>query len=305
MNATCDGGRMGAHMRGLLALLLLVGPLGALAASRFHERNHTGLLFLYTFGEGQVPTSPPSEVHDVSGRHLMGNLTASTTGTILWSAARQGVSVPSINGGTRAVSQKTSVNLIPRLTSEFSFEFFLSNPNSPLSQNILIAGFGDWPPGAPFARCDVTNTVSEGGWRMFTSLGGGIEVEAVLLMDGTPTCVLNSFALPTNTLRHVVIRVGNGRFSMVSHDSSATIVEGIEFSPALWARHAAPLTIASPHPGLGWTGTMYMMAMYDRFLSSAEIAANRNFGPPNSVPYGAGAVEADEDVPTPLVTAVA
>lgn len=30
---------------------------------------------------------------------------------------------------------------------------------------------------------------------------------------------------------------------------------------------------------------MYMVAMYDRYISDAEIAANRIFGPPNSFPY--------------------
>jgi hypothetical protein len=293
----------GGHMSRVLLLLGLLAPLGALAVSRFHERNHTGLLFLYAFDEGQVPTSPPTQVRDVSGRNLMGNLTTSTTGAVSWSADRQGVSVPSIGGGARATSQLTSSSLFPLLSTEFSIELFLSNPENPLSQNLLIAGFGDWPPGAPFAPCDATNTVSEGGWRVSSDHVGVIDVDVVLLSGGVPRCVSASLAISRDELRHFVVRVRSGVLSVVSHGGFATIAgPNPMFSPSLWARHPAPLTIASPHATTGWTGTVYMVAMYDRYLSDEEIAANRVLGPPNSVPYGAGAVEVDEDVSVALVS---
>lgn len=72
------------------------------------------------------------------------------------------------------------------------------------------------------------------------------------------------------------------------------------FSPSLWARHAAPLTIANPHATTGWTGTMYMVAMYDRYLSDAEIAANQDFGPPNSLPTTLPSLSIPEDSTTTL-----
>ena len=173
-----------------------------------------------------------------------------------------------------------------RLSSEFTLEFFLSNPNNPLSQNLLISGFGDWPPGAPYAQCDAMNTVSEGGWRLSSRLGSVLEFEAIMVDSGVPTCLSSTIAIPTNTLRHLVIRARTGELSVVSHGSFTGVAGSPTFSPSLWARHSAPLTIANPHVTTGWTGTLYMVAMYDRYLSDTEIAANRIFGPPNSFSYG-------------------
>jgi hypothetical protein len=288
-------------MRGLL-LVLLVAPLGALAASRFHERNHTGLLFLYDFTEGQVPTSPPTQARDFSGRFLMGNLTTSTTGAVSWNATRQGMTVPSIGGGVRAVSQMTSAGILQFLSTEFTIEFFIARPIFPLSQSWLIAGFGDWPPGEPFAECDAGNVVSEGGWRLNQRQGHAIEFEAVFAYNGVPICVSNTIGLQENSLEHLIVRARDGTTSMVSKEGSSTItLDGQVFSPALWSRHAAPLVIASPHVSNAWTGTLYMIAMYDRYLSNAEIAANRVFGPPNSVPHAATAALAlNEDLSTTL-----
>lgn len=49
---------------------------------------------------------------------------------------------------------------------------------------------------------------------------------------------------------------------------------------------------------------MYMVAMYDRYLSTTEIADNRVFGPPNSVPYGnVTALTVEEDARTTLFPA--
>jgi hypothetical protein len=275
---------------------------GGLAASRFHERNHTGLLFLYDFTEGQVPTSPPSEVRDVSGRYLMGNLTASTTGAVAWSASRQGMSIPNIGGGARATSQLTTAALLPLLTDEFSIEFFLSSPVNPLSQNLLIAGFGDWGAGTPFPVCDATNTATEGGWRMSADQGSLIDVDVVMSVGGTPTCVSVSIGISTNTLVHIVVRARAGELSIFSHGSDTIVsTPNPTLSPTLWTRRYTPLVLSSPHVTNGWTGSLYMLAMYDRFLADDEIEENRSLGPPNSVPWAsATALAASEDTPALL-----
>jgi hypothetical protein len=122
-------------------------------------------------------------------------------------------------------------------------------------------------------------------------------------MNGEPTCVSNTFAVTSDTLRHLVIRGQAGILSVSTHGGTSNIF-GVNFAPTLWARHPAPLVIASPHATMGWLGTMYMVAMYDRYLSNAEIAANLALGPPNSFPYGGGTLEVDEDVSAALVDAV-
>jgi hypothetical protein len=288
----------------LVALCGLVS--GAAAASRFHERNHSGLLFLYTFDEGQVPTSPPSEVRDVSGRYLMGNLTASTTGAVSWSATRQGMTIPSIGGGVRATSVQSSAAVLPLLTNEFSLEFFLRSPDNPVISNLLIAGFGDWVPGAPFEPCNSNEASSDGGWRLFQRFGDLLTFAGVFSSNGVPTCFAGSISLAVDTVHHLVVRARPGVMALVSDDSFTTIsADDPTFDPEIWGRNTAPLTLALPHVATGWTGSLYMVAMYDRYLSDDEIAANRVLGPPNSVPYGAGAVEVDEDVSVPLVVASA
>lgn len=270
----------------LLALLSLFDPQKALAGSRFHERNHTGLLFLYGFDEGQrSPTSLPTLARDYSGKFLMGNLTTSTSGSITWNTTRQGFRVPSISGSTRAVSQLTSSAVLPQLTTEFSIEFFISSPVNPVSQSLLIAGFGDWPPGSPFADCDASNTLTEGGWRLYSTLGNGIRFSTVVSYNGDPLCTMG-LALPitVNSLTHIVARGRNGWIDLRERTTTSYFnPSGTSFDPRHWARHHAPLTLASPHATNGWTGSIFMVAMHDRYLSNTEVAANRDFGPPNSL----------------------
>lgn len=273
----------------LLTLLFLLRSPPVEAASNFHLRNHTGALFLYAFDNGQVPTSPPAYVPDRLNLNLMGNLTTSTTGAVSWSTLRQGMSIQSAFGGVRAESQASSAGLLDRISSDFTIELFLLSPGNPLAQSLLIAGFGDWPPGTPYAPCDASNTLTEGGWRLASVFGSSLQFEVVISIDGIPTCRTLTIANTANVIRHLVIRAnvqeGVGVVSMVSHSNSvAASNANYRFEVANWTRHAAPLTIASPHPSAGWAGTVYMIGMFDRYLSDAEIAANLNYGPPNSVP---------------------
>lgn len=278
-----------------LALLSLLRSPFAFGASNFHLRNHTGLLFLYDFTEGQKSEAVPTEARDITGRYLMGNLTTSPT-TVSWSASRQGMSIPSVSGGVRAESQVSSAALLSHLSSEFSLEFFFSSPNNQLPQNVLLTGFGSWAAGAPFSQCDAANVVSEGGWRLSSTLGANLVFDGVFLVSGNPTCLSLSVSITTNTLRHFVVRGRDGLLSVVAHGSTATISDSnVVFSPSLWARHPAPLTIANPHPTSGWTGTMYMAAMYDRYFENAEITSNRDFGPPNSLPVTTPSLSIPED----------
>lgn len=268
----------------LVLLTLLLRSPHALGASNFHLRNHTGLLFLYAFDEAQTLSSSPTYVRDRTGRGLMGNLTTSQA-TVSWSQERQGMRIPSISGGVRAESERSSASLLSLLSSDFTIEMFFSSPNNVGSTNLLIAGFGNWPPGAPFAPCDTNNTVMEGGWRIYSSLGPNLVFDGIFSVDGVPTCRSLSTAITLNTLRHLIVRVRDGSLAFSVHGSTQVDPSSdLSFNSALWARHTAPLTLANPHPTTGWTGSVYMIAMYDRFLSGTEIAANRDIGPPNSVP---------------------
>ena len=270
----------------LLLLPLLLRSPQALGASNFHLRNHTGLLFLYGFGEGQRSEALPTETRDLSGMNLLGNLMTSTSGSIAWSAQRQGISVPGPSGGMRAISSKNTTELLNHLSDEFTIEMIFSNPTNPLSQGLTIAGFGTWAPGAPFEWCDIDNVTHYGGWRLFSFLGGSVAFEPVLVAYGEPECVSQSISMINNRLYHIAFRVQTDFLSiLVVKDGHSNAFGPITFSTDLWKRNPAPLTIATPNEMTGWTGSIYMIAMYNRFLPEAEYNANLDFGPPNSLPY--------------------
>lgn len=209
----------------------------------------------------------------------MGNLTTSTT-TISWSQSRAGFSVPSASGSTRAVSQQSVDALAQHLSDEVSIEFFISNPTNPGGE-VIIAGFGNWAPGTAFPRCDNEESTVEGGWRMYSALGNSVRIQVLLTVNGVPGCFEESFVAMNNVLRHCVLRVRSGEVSLVSHGGiDVTNAPGIELDATLWKRH---LTFATPQPNEGWLGSVFMFAVFDRYMSTEEVAANREFGPPNSL----------------------
>ena len=285
----------------LLLLLSLFDPQWGWAGNRFHERNHTGLLVLYGFDDGQRSIDlHPTTARDYTGLGLLGNLTTSTS-AIAWNADRAGFTMPfGEGGGSRAVSQRTVAALTQHLNDEVSIEFFISNPTN-LGGNVVIAGFGDWPPGSPFPTCDSRASTVEGGWRMYSALGNSIRIQVLLTVDGVVGCFEVSFVATNNVLRHCVIRVRNGEVSFVSHNGIDIVTDsGIALDPALWKGH---LTFAVPQPTEGWMGSIFMTAIYNRYFSTAEVAQNRNYGPPNSLPVASAAsspLATTEDVTTTL-----
>lgn len=285
--------------------LLLRSPL-AEAGNRFHERNHTGLLVLYGFDDGQRSADlHPTSARDYTGRGLLGNLTTSST-SVAWDATQQGLRVPGPSGSTRAVSQQTSASLLSRLSSEYSIEFFvLSTVHPPEAGQDIIAGFGDWQPGSSAPLCDA-NTPSDGGWRLVSAYGDSqcdtLRAQVSGYLHGEPACFQLSFANCPLGLRHLVLRARDGEISIATHGGvSASVDAGISFAPSLWARRPTPLSIAVPNPGSGWVGSIYSIAFYDRYLSDAEVAQNLIYGPPNSLPVASvSALSLTEDLTATL-----
>lgn len=273
-------------MHRLVAVLVLLWvPTLVLAGNRFHERNHTGLLVLYGFDDGQRSSNlHPTSARDFTGRDILGNLTMSTS-AVAWSSERAGFSIPQPGGGERAVSQKSTSDLLARLSTEFSMEIFLMSPRNLGTGNLLIAGFGDWPANSPFPPCESGPSSSEGGLRTYSSPGNGIHTQIVMLDGESPACFELSFTNTPNALRHMVIRAREGETSVATHGGVSQVVDGqIAFLPSLWARHVAPLTIAVPPPSSGWQGSVYLIAIFDRYLTNDNVATNQALGPPNSLP---------------------
>lgn len=271
-----------------LVLLSLFDPPWVWAGSRFHERNHTGLLALYGFDDGQRSVDlHPTSARDYTGRYLMGNLSTSTS-TISWSATRAGFTVVSPRGGPRVVSQQTSEALLAQLTAEVSIELFISSPTNPTIRDVFIAGFGDWPPGSPVLPCDSSASSFDGGWHLYSSDGDGIRIDVTVSNVDEPTCITVGFVTVGNALRHLVLRGRPGDVSLASHGTIDSAFDpSIRFEAEHWARHPSPLTFAVPQPTDGWTGSVYMFAVYNRFLTNTEVETNRLLGPPNSLAVAA------------------
>lgn len=285
----------------LLVLLVLFDPPWAWAGSRFHERNHTGLLALYGFDDGQrSETLQPTTARDYTGRGLLGELDTSPT-TLTWTANRIGFTSQSASGGVRAVSQKNTTRLLGLLGSEFSIELFFSSPTT-LGGPVLIAGFGDWPAGASFPACESTAPTVDGGWKMFATLGNGVNFQTAIAADGVPTCYEFSHGFTPGVLRHTVFRGRQGQVGVASQGSYDDAQDPtVSFDVSLWARHYAPLSLIVPQRSEAWQGAIFMIAVYDRFLSDAEVSEKQVQGPPNSLSVtSCTALGISEDVTTIL-----
>lgn len=282
-------------MRALLGVVVLFGVVtGVLGASRFHERNHTGLLALYGFDDGQRSVDlKPTTARDYTGLGLLGDLIVSTT-AVEWSANRAGFSVGTV-GGNRMVSEKTSRDLVGRLGNEFSIEIWITSGVN--LGDVFIMGFGNWTAGSSVQYCDA-DSVDEGGWRTFASLGYGVRSQLVSLYDGTPGCIEFSYASDDLLPRLSVIR---GRPSFLGVYSEGAFERTIDphdrIGAPYWLQHPAHLTIATPSANRAWKGSIYMIAFYNRFIEDAEMNRNKIFGLPNSLPTATrSAIAATEDV---------
>jgi len=295
-------------MWALLALLVCLP--GALGVSRFHERNNTGLLWAFDMTAGQLSDSPPAFVPDFTGRGLLGNLTTATNGAIQWDPARQGFSVSGVAGGDRAVSQLTSAAVLPHLQDEFSIELFLSTPPYPLGDPVPIAGFGMGTSGLSCTNAAETKTVSPGGWQVTASVDGGLVFTVILERVGVPYCHGVGLVVdPDTPWHHLVVGIRNappgtpGIIDIRSHlASTAVFPSGISLNSSHWDAPAGSLVVGEPRTPRTWTGSLYWIAMYNRYLSDTEVATKRLQGPPNSFPYGVGGVTATEDAPLVLVS---
>lgn len=112
-----------------------------------------------------------------------------------------------------------------------------------------------------------------------------------MALNGVPTCQSVQLIVTSNVPVHLLVRAKDGVIEMLSSTGIAErALTGLAVNSSLWARHYAPLTVASPHATNSWTGTVYMTAIFDRYISTVEFATNRELGPPNSLPVASVSV---------------
>lgn len=281
-------------------VLLVVWAAPSVAVSNFHQRNTSGLLFLYGFQEGQQSTELPTRVRDLTGLNLLGDLLVSTTGAVAWSAEQQGMTIPSVYGGSRAMSEKKSDAVIAELTTEFSVELWITNTDIdvwPLSYVHLI-GFVDLNASNSNGNCRYS---SDGGYTLTPTPDrsyGGFKIQSrqgtityalvdVLTNTGDPCAETQISVFPEYQTKHVVLRMKPGSISFVSEGGLTTVSASQPMlDPSIW--HPEFLSIGHPKyiasPPRAWIGTMHMAAMYNRYLTTEEIAELQAMGPPNSLP---------------------
>jgi hypothetical protein len=259
---------------------------GGLAASRFHERNHTGLIWGVDLTEGQRSPTPPAFAQDVTGNGYLGNLSMSRGGDVVWDVARQGFSTPSSAGGVRAVSQLPSESLLQHISSEMTLEFWFSSPTNLRTHPVMIAGMTDGP--------EITCAHDRFAWVLYSTLGTVIRFRIMLHAIGFGAfCSEYSVSVTENALSYIVVRARDGLINMrIAGSSSGEPQPTLRLDTTILTRPPTSLYIAPNHGYDAWRGSVRWIGMYDRFLETAEITTNRNAGPPNSLPVAAVAAAA-------------
>jgi len=316
MNAALGRPREWVTMWPLLALLVCLP--GALGVSRFHERNMSSVIAMYTFQEGQLSETPPTHVRDLGGRGL-GDLMVSTR-DVTWSASQQGMMVPSIAGNTRAISSWTSADMAALLpNAAISIELIARCKyfdDIPWGKGKFIAGMGDWRAwGYPGTACDAwAGPESTGVWAVWQRTPRSIYFTVIVTLNGVRRCISDAVIAPCFGNSYfggtgefsAMLAVGNGGFAIYLNagvsDAFGTVLEPVL---AQWTAAAAPLEIARPASvTTTWAdGMIRALVFHNRSLTESEFNQLRALGPPNSFPYGAaGGVTATEDAPLVLVS---
>lgn len=282
----------------ILAILVIQAS-GVVGGSRFHERVRSGLLTLYGLDDGQRSENQrPLFARDYTGLGLLGNLTIPPSASTEWYADRTGFRIPYSFGGVRAVSEKTTSELLTHLTDEFTIELIIQSPTNP-GGNKRIAGFGNWPPGTPFSICDAPLDGSSprggGGWQLFSAPGNSVRFHVITSLSGNPSCVELGIVIPTGIPWHVSVRAQRGGALEMYTRHAIDVTSDAVFNSAFW--ELQPLTFAPSQPDGGWVGTVNLFAMYNRYLNDTELDLNDSAGLPNALPVTAtSALAVTEDV---------
>ena len=279
----------------VLTCLCLSAPITATYSTRVSQ----GLLFLYTFNEGQL---------NPSVNYTADQTTISPSSSLLpylyiapvsanWSTYRQGINLTGLSPSNTTVGIQSSSGvslLITQLSSAFTVEAWLSP--ACLTCTGAILGFGSWSPSNGSSTGCLGSGSAAAGERdwMFAQSGG--QLLTTLSHHGSPSGC-SSVAVTLNSsaaYHHIATTVSvqsSGSSATVSSFYNGALVSSSSLtasSLSLWDAfnylQVSAARVSPSSPPSTWQGALYLLAMYRTALSAAEVLTNYQSGLPNSAP---------------------
>ena len=245
-------------------------------------RTSSGLLFEYDLRNGQdVNSAPNAFATDSVASNFLGSLSMSPRTT--WLGTRIGLQTLHAVSATGAVSASASSNGLRQamlsngeLTVETWFQWSSTNP----AYTGFMWGVVDFVAnGVNPNACDNANFYMQ-------QEGTLVNVWIAGMTDYGSSCDAASVALsPALGLNHVVVTKSGVNQQVKIYVNSVLKA----FSPAYavnmsnWSP-TATLQVGTPSASYKWGGSTFLIAAYNRVLSSAEVSANCAAGLPNSIP---------------------
>jgi len=266
----------------LLCVLLHLPSSLPTAASSFSSRTSDGILFQYTFEEGQLGDAADYSV-DTVGRNLLGNINLNRSVCSFY-PDRPGLQLSGfVNSSFAGASASTQAALQAEIqaTGRFTMESWMK-PES-LQQAATIIGIGSWqdvPLATIFCKNDVvTYNFVQDGASVSSQEGSG--------PSWSSSCSSQQIGLDAPSLVHIATTYeSNGTATMYVNGE----LYALQTSLSTWYPHWMPshgLFLApdlDPFTMLPWHGDFHLFAMYNRILTGAEIQTNYQAGLPDAKP---------------------
>jgi hypothetical protein len=271
----------------LFFLPLLILPTTSLG--QFSTRITPGLLFLYTFEEGQLDSSASSTV-DISSKNTLGPINLNTAASSLFTD-RPGLSLngnPNVQAG---ISQKNISSLLVSIesTEEWTMESWISPLN--FNPTDTIWGVGSWnsPPkmNVPCRTNPSTFNIYQDGFNF----GGqqACQLSSGKSCTSVKEIVSDNISSSINPLIHLVVTWTNTSVlvylnGMTTRGASLINVQGWY---SQWiASHRLYLApdLDAAESGVTWEGSIYLLSMYNHALNFTEVNTNYLAGIPLALP---------------------
>ena len=244
------------------------------------------LLFLYTFEEAQLNSSA-AQTQDISWQQLLGPLMMNPNAVPAssWLSGQSGVQLHGAANVIALTSARTAATVYQQVRAahreSFCLESWIQQDDSAAQQYSVVLGFT--------TAAGVTPTTPDCSDGMDVALLQQQSSVAMRTPDVGGGCVVPPGTLGSG-LHHVVGCVDGVSETVATYvDGSLVAGGGISAGYTAAWNGSAQLVVAPESDDLvvsgpTWRGFVYLMSMYSRALSAAEVQANYLAGLPNNLP---------------------
>lgn len=272
--------------RSLFKLVLLIVALLQLtrrAAGVFTSRVTNGLMFQYTFEEGQTDDTA-AKTSDTLNLNFLGDIRLNRA-VCSWLPDRPGLLLPGTTTqqvGRSEYSQAALLNSI-KATRAWTMETWLQ-PND-IRQASTIFGIGGWNETAPMPKAECfADPVS---FDMYQS-GADIGARQAQGTASSRACSSQQDFIESPSLFHLIVTyTANGTAYLYLNGAFNNVYSRVRTWYPYWdAAHRLYLSpnIDEIETKTTWQGSIFLISMYNRILSDTEISTNYAAGLPNAKP---------------------